>query len=123
MFYKAAKMYIRIHDFFKSKDAKGNYIKEDDTTEEFKESITKLAELEKTNLTNLAVINLKQQEYARCVEFCEKAIELEGPDSFSTVSIKAYFLMGKALIEHTEYTKAQTCLEKLVALATINNDD
>eukprot|EP00353_Schmidingerella_taraikaensis_P009800 CAMPEP_0185589598 /NCGR_PEP_ID=MMETSP0434-20130131/57661_1 /TAXON_ID=626734 ORGANISM="Favella taraikaensis, Strain Fe Narragansett Bay" /NCGR_SAMPLE_ID=MMETSP0434 /ASSEMBLY_ACC=CAM_ASM_000379 /LENGTH=116 /DNA_ID=CAMNT_0028213127 /DNA_START=760 /DNA_END=1110 /DNA_ORIENTATION=- len=116
-------MYIRIHDFFKSKDAKGNYIKEDDTTEEFKESITKLAELEKTNLTNLAVINLKQQEYARCVEFCEKAIELEGPDSFSTVSIKAYFLMGKALIEHTEYTKAQTCLEKLVALATINNDD
>ena len=60
MFYKAAKMYIRIHDFFKSKDAKGNYIKEDDTTEEFKESIKKLAELEKTNLTNLAVINIKQ---------------------------------------------------------------
>ena len=67
MFYKAAKMYIRIHDFFKSKDAKGNYIKEDDTTEEFKESIEKLAELEKTNLTNLAVINLKQMQYARCI--------------------------------------------------------
>ena len=122
MFYKAAKMYIRIHDFFKSKDAKGNYIKEDDTTEEFKESIKKLAELEKTNLTNLAVINIKQQQYARCVEFCQKAIDLEGADTYSTVNIKAYFLMGKALIDHTEYTKAQECLQKLCDLASANTD-
>lgn len=123
MFYKAAKMYIRIHDFFKSKDSKGNYIKEDATTEEFQEAIKKLQELEKTNLTNLAVINLKQMQYARCVEFCEKAIALEGEDAYTTVSIKAYFLMGKALIDHTEYTKAIKCLEKLVQLATDNNDD
>ena len=53
-FYKAAKTYIRIHDFFKSKDSKGNYSKEDSTTEEFKEAIKKLEDLEKTNLTNLA---------------------------------------------------------------------
>lgn len=59
-FYKAAKMYIRIYDFYKSKDSKGNYIKEDSTTEKFLEAIKKLGELEKTNLTNLAVINLKQ---------------------------------------------------------------
>ena len=34
-FYKAAKMYIRIFEFFKSKDSKGNYSKEDSSTEEF----------------------------------------------------------------------------------------
>jgi len=123
MLYKAAKIFIRIHDFFKSKDAKGNYIKEDSTTDEFLEAIGKLRELEKTNLTNLAVINLKQMAYGRCVEFCEKAIGLEGDDAYTTVSIKAYFLMGKALIDHTEYTKAITCFEKLVALAEANNDD
>lgn len=31
--------------------------------------------------------------------------------------------MGKALIENTEYSKAQTSLEKLVELATENNDE
>ena len=58
-FYKAAKIYIRIFEFFKSKDSKGNYLKEDSTTDEFLEAIERLKELEKTNLTNLAVINLK----------------------------------------------------------------
>ena len=52
-------MYIRIFEFFKSKDSKGNYSKEDSSTDEFREAIMKLRELEKTNLTNLAVINLK----------------------------------------------------------------
>ncbi len=120
-FYKAAKMYIRIHDFFKSKDSKGNYIKEDSTTDEFLEAIGKLRELEKTNLTNLAVINLKQIQYGRCIDFCERAITLEG-DAYTPCLIKAYFLMGKALIDHTEYSKAETCLEKLVQLAEANND-
>jgi hypothetical protein len=58
-FYKAAKIYIRIFEFFKSKDSKGNYSKEDTTVPAFLEAIGKLKELEKTNLTNLAVINLK----------------------------------------------------------------
>lgn len=58
-YYKAAKLYIRIYEFFKSKDSKGNFIKEDSSTEEFQEAIKRLVELEKTNLTNLAVINLK----------------------------------------------------------------
>jgi len=70
------------------------------------EAITRLRDLEKTNLTNLAVINLKQQEYGRTIEFCEKAISLEGEGGYTQTIIKAYFLMGKALIEHTEYTKA-----------------
>ena len=61
-------------------------------------------------------------QYARCAEFCEKAIELEG-DNYTTTLIKAYFLLGKALIEHTEYTKAKTALEKLVQLATDNEDE
>ena len=52
-------MNIRVYEFYKSKDSKGNYIKEDSTTDEFLEAIGKLRELEKTNLTNLAVINLK----------------------------------------------------------------
>lgn len=121
-FYKAAKLYIRIYEFFKSKDSKGNFIKEDSSTEEFKEAIQRLVELEKTNLTNLAVINLKQQQYARVVEFCERAIELEG-DNYTPTLVKAYFLLGKALIEHTEYTKAKTSLEKLVQIATDNNDE
>ena len=121
-YYKAAKVYIKIYEFFKSKDSKGNYIKEDSTTDEFKEAINKLRELEKTNLTNLAIINLKQQQYARCIEFCERAIELE-EGKYTPTLIKAQFLMGKALIENTEYSKAQTSLEKLVELATENNDE
>lgn len=69
------------------------------------------------------MINLKQTQYKRCIDFCEKAIELEGEDAFTTCSIKAYFLMGKALIDHTEYTKAITCFEKLVQLSEANNDE
>ena len=121
--YKAAKIYIRIHDFFKSKDSKGNFIKEDDTQPEFIESIEKLKELEKTNLTNLAVINLKQGQHGRTVEFCLKAIELEPKGAYTPTLVKAYFLMGKALIEHTEYTKAKEAFEKLVELATANSDE
>ena len=30
--------------------------------------------------------------------------------------------MGKALIDHTEYTKAQECLQKLCDLASANTD-
>ena len=33
--YKAAKIYIRLHDFFKGRDSKGNFCKEDTSTEEF----------------------------------------------------------------------------------------
>ena len=125
-FYKATKMYIRVFEFYKSKDSKGNYIKEDSTTDEFLEAIGKLRDLEKTNLTNLAVINLKQQQYGRVIEFCEKAIDLHthaSSENYTPCLIKAYFLLGKALIEHTEYTKAITALEKLVQLATDNNDE
>ena len=120
--YKAAKIYICIYDFFKSKESKGNYVKEDSSTEEFKQAILRLEELEKTNLTNLAVINLKQQQYGRTIEFCEKAINLEGEGSYTPTLIKAYFLMGKALIENTEYTKAKDAFEKLAKISTENND-
>lgn len=47
---------------------------------------------------------------------------LEG-DNYTPTLVKAYFLLGKALIEHTEYTKAKSCLEKLVQVATDNNDE
>ena len=61
-------------------------------------------------------------QYGRCIDFCEKAIDLEG-DNYTPTLIKAYFLLGKALIEHTEYTKAAEKLEKLVQLATDNSDE
>jgi tetratricopeptide (TPR) repeat protein len=60
-------------------------------------------------------------QYGRCIDFCERAIALEG-DNYTPCLIKAYFLMGKALIDHTEYSKAVACLEKLVQLATDNDD-
>ena len=47
------------------------------------------------------------------MEFCTRAIELE-EGKYSPTVIKAHFLLGKAQIEHTEYTKATQTLEKLV---------
>ena len=61
-------------------------------------------------------------QYGRCVDFCDKAIELEGEDSYTPTLIKAYFLKGKALIENTEYSKAKTSFEKLVEIATAKDD-
>lgn len=43
---------------------------------------------------------------------------MEPEGVYTPTLIKAYFLMGKALIEHTEYTKAKETFEKLVDLAT-----
>lgn len=47
---------------------------------------------------------------------------MEG-ENYTPTLIKAYLLLGKALIEHTEYTKAASSLEKLVELATSNEDE
>jgi hypothetical protein len=61
-YHKAEKVYKRMHEFFKGNDAKNNFVKEDEESEEYKECSATLDGLRKVNLTNLAVICIKKKD-------------------------------------------------------------
>ena len=57
---KAEKIYKRMNHFFRGKDAKNNFSKENEQSVEYRDAIDELDLIAKSNLTNLAVVCLKQ---------------------------------------------------------------
>lgn len=57
---KAEKIYKRMNHFFKGKDAKNNFCKENEQSVEYRDAIDELDLIAKSNLTNIAVVCLKQ---------------------------------------------------------------
>ena len=60
------------------------------------------------NLTNLAVVSLKQKSFQQAVVWCDEALQVDHR------SVKAQYLKGKALLELTDYTKAIEVLRGLL---------
>jgi len=63
-FDKACKIYKSIKKFFDSKDVRNNFCKEDEQTTDYRDSMEELEQMSTTNLTNLAVVMLKQSNYS-----------------------------------------------------------
>ena len=58
---KAEKVYGKVHSYYRTKDAKNNFQKEDDTDPRYQALTTDLDTLHKTTLSNLCVINSKHK--------------------------------------------------------------
>ena len=104
---KAIKLYSKITAIFKSKDARNNYKKEDAESEEYKEIMKKLENLNKICLTNLAVVELKQKHYREAIAHCDDAIKADRKDA------KPLFLKARCLFEMQEYKKAIEFFKKV----------
>ena len=60
---------MKLNMFFRSKDAKNNFSKEDENTTMFRDGILELENLSKTVLCNLCVIHLKNKSWKEVVKF------------------------------------------------------
>ena len=97
---KAEKIFKRIEQFFKSKDAKTNYEEEDEQTTMYRDATLALEALQVANLTNLALVLFKKDQLEKCIETCDSALELDHRN------IKALFWKGRANAEDAEYDNA-----------------
>lgn len=99
-FDKAEKIFNRINQFFKSKDAKTNYEEEDEQTTMYRDATLALEALQVANLTNLALVQFKKDRMQKCIETCDLALELDHRN------IKALFWKARANAEDAEYDTA-----------------
>ena len=111
---KALKLYTKVHSYFRTKDAKNNYQKEDDTTEEFQRITKELDVLNKTCLVNICVINSRRNEWKDVIKYADEALTTDSQ------YVKALFHKGRAQLELTEYALA---IETLVKANTLEPDN
>lgn len=62
---------MKLNLFFRSKDAKNNFCKEDENTTMFRDGIMELENLNKTVLCNLCVIHLKNKNWKDVVKYAD----------------------------------------------------
>ena len=115
-YYKAEKMYKRMDQYFKAKDFKGNFCKEDDTTTDYRDGMVHLENFQLTNSSNLAVVSLKREHYDECIKFCDEAIDVDHKH------VKAIFLKGKAYIGKQDYLKAIEAFKDVLEFDPDNTD-
>lgn len=94
---KAEKLYLKINKYFKSKDTKGNFLKEDENTTDYRHAADDLDALCAQNLTNLAVVYLKRQKYEEVLDFCDQALKIDH------TTVKALYLKARALAAKSNY--------------------
>lgn len=97
---KAKKHYNMIAAVFRNKDARNNFLKEDETLTTYRDNFERLEELQKTSLTNLAIVELKKKEYKQAIEYADECLKVDHK------WLKALFLKGRALHEMTEFSQA-----------------
>ncbi len=71
---KALKIYGKVHSYFRTKDAKNNFQKEDETTDEFIRLTQELDLLHKTTLTNICVIHSKSKAWKEVLKYADEAL-------------------------------------------------
>ena len=73
---KAKKMYGRINQYFRSKDAKNNFSKEDENTVDFRNGKDELEAISKVVLSNICVIHLKNKEWKDVIKFADDVFQM-----------------------------------------------
>ena len=71
---KAKKIYTRINQYFRSKDARNNFSKEDEDTLDFRNGKDELDNINKIVLSNICVIHLKNKDWKEVVKFADDVI-------------------------------------------------
>ena len=113
---KALKVYGKVHSYFRTKDAKNNFQKEDETTEEFIRLTQDLDLINKTTLTNICVIHSKSKAWKEVLKYADEAL-LTDPNY-----PKALYHKGKAQIELSDYTHALESLNLGASLDPGNSE-
>lgn len=103
---KALKLYLKVHSYFRTKDARNNFQKEDETTEAYQAFSKELEALNQTCLANVCVIQGKRKDWREVIRYADEA--LTGDPLF----VKALYHKGRALLEMTEYQAAIEVLTK-----------
>jgi len=91
---------LKINAYFKGKDAKNNFSKEDEQTTMYRDGLDELDNLSKVNLCNICVIKLKNKEWKELIKHADEALAIDHR------CVKALFMKGRGLYEETEYQKA-----------------
>ena len=77
LFRKALKQYGKVHMYFRTKDAKNNFQKEDETTEDYVAAIKELDAINKTTLTNICVIHARQKDWLEVIKHADEALQVD----------------------------------------------
>ncbi len=97
---KAEKVYGKVHSYFRTKDAKNNFQKEDDSTAHFHSLTSDLNTLHKSTLTNLCVIHARAKAWKDVIKYADEALTVDNE------YVKALYHKGRALLELTQYPEA-----------------
>lgn len=106
-FKKAAKIYQKINAFYSFGDAKNNFRKEDENSEDYVKNNAELMGIKVVTFNNLVVCKYKTQEFDSIISITDQIL-LDDPKN-----IKALYFRGKAFIEKREFKKAVDCLTVL----------
>ncbi len=115
-YHKALKLYGKVHSYFRTKDAKNNFQKEDESTDHLTGLTTELDLLNKTRLTNICVIHAKSKAWKEVLKYANEALLTDHNYS------KALYHKGRALIELTKYTKAIETLKQAAGVDSRNSE-
>ncbi len=66
---KAEKWYTKINMYFRNKDVKNNFQKEDEQTTTYRDALDTLDNINKVVLTNICVLHLKKKEWKDVIKF------------------------------------------------------
>ena len=99
---------MKIHMFFRNKDAKNNFQKEDENTTIYRDGLLEMDALHLKVLTNLCVCYNKRKDIKKVLEMADEALKIDHRD------VKALYQKGKANFEECDYEDAIKNFEDLL---------
>ena len=100
------KVYAKVHGYFRTKDAKNNFQKEDEGEERYKRLEGELDAVNKTTLSNMCVIHARRGRWKEVVRYAEEALAVDPG------YVKALYHKGRAMVEMSEYQGAIEVLQR-----------
>lgn len=113
---KAAKIYQKINGYFNFGDVANNFLREDEASEEFKQSMDQLNTLKLTSFTNLCVCKFKVKEYQSVIAITEQIMDMNPRHP------KALYFRGKCQYLVEEFENSIATLTKLCQIEPENNE-
>lgn len=107
---KAARIYQRVNGFYNFGDTNNNFLKEDETTEEWKALHSQIEALKVTLFVNLTVCKVKLAEWQSVTLVTEQIVQMDPKN------VKALYFRGKAFGELKQYKEAIQTLTDLVKI-------
>lgn len=113
---KAAKLYQKINGYFNFGDVANNYLKEDESCEEFKQCMVTLNGLKLICFTNLCVCKFKMKEYQSVIAITDQIME------WAPRHAKALYFRAKSQYLAEEFDSAIGTLNLLCEVEPNNTD-